>query len=590
MRWVVLAVLSVCLFTGFVNCGGFSASVMNLQANPVSSGNGGSVVPPVSLDPLKTGGANPYVCSIGTDPAGTDLRRLSRREYLLTLESLVKGTIDLSALADKTNLLPPDTVENVFDNTDASVTNDHIEAYLNIAREVATLLTSKPEWIRSQINCSFETGGMTETCWSNFFSGLATRIYRRPLTTAEQTEYKTLYASQMADGVAAGLQSVVMALLQSPHFLYKVEIGGSIVGGREDLLKLSDYEVATRLAFLATGRGPDALLIEDVRAGRLTNAASFKTVANRIFSSNEAKQNVNEFYLQWLGAKRLPSSTHSDWFLSGVPRAAIAPEALQELTDLTSELTFKKPGTYRQLLVDETSYIKGSALGSIYGGEASLPYRQRPGVMSRTAFLLSSTNSTSLVHRGLLVRRNLLCEKIKFPTITDATKDLFTPPQPNPNSSLRQQIELRTSPAQCQGCHAQLNPMGFVLENYDSLGRYQTEEKVYDANGMILARHPINSRVVPNIEGANEAPVTGLAEMAEALASSSKGPACATQQWFTFAHGREPASNDACVLKEMFSALLDENTASASGDAPATLLNMLKAPAFHSNFRLRRIN
>jgi hypothetical protein len=587
MRSLLLILLTLTVAGGFTNCGGFQSAVLTADLAHTISQNGETTAPPLELE--KKGGVNPYSCLAGSEPAPTDIRRLSRREYLLTLELLVKGSIELSALLDKTNLLPADTTDEVFDSTDTSLSNDHVEAYLNIAREVSSLLTAKTEWLRNEVNCT-ATSGMTDACWTTFFNGFATRVYRRPLTSSEQSDLKSLYSSQSSGGFTNGLQAVVMAILQSPNFLYKVETAGTPINGREDLVKLSDYELAARLAFLATGRGPDSTLIEDARAGRLASTASFKTVAARVFNSSSARQHINEFYLQWLGAKRLPSSTHSDWFLAGVARSSIAPEALQELQDLTTDLTFNKPGSYRNLLVDETSYVKGSALGKIYGGDVSLPFQQRPGVMSRTAFLLSATNSTSLVHRGLLVRRNLLCEKIKFPTITDATKELFAPPKPNPSSSLRQQIELRTSPAQCQGCHAQLNPMGFVLENYDSLGRYQSEETVYDSTGNVLARHPIDARVVPNIEEANEAPVTGLAEMAEALAASSKGPACAAQQWFTFAQGREPASVDSCVLKEMFSALQDQKLVSPSGDSSGTILNMLKSPAFQPEFRLRKVS
>ncbi len=585
MAWVGLIVLFL------AGCGtGFTASVKPKEASssitppPEDTQGGGGIIGGNG----KTGGANPYACAAGSDPGTRDLRRLSRREYLLTLQSLTNGYADLSQIADQVNLLPADTVSNVFDSTDASVSIGHIEAYLGIAREISAQLIAKPEWIRSVVNCEYASG-MTDTCWSNFFNGFAARVYRKPLSSQEQADLKALFATEVSYGVPAGLQAVTMALLQSPNFLYKVEVAGSPLNGREDILKMNDYETASRLAFLATGRGPDAILMEEARNGRLATPEGLKTAVQRLFSSAEARENVEEFYMQWLGAKRLPSSTHSDWFLAGVSRGAIAPESLQELRDLTSDLTWTKAGGYKDLLVSETSFVKGQALGTIYNGQASLPSGQRPGVLSRTAFLLSATNQTSLVHRGLLVRRNLLCDKIIFPTITDENRELFQPPKPNPLASLREQIETRTAVPQCMACHSKLNPMGFVLENYDALGRYQTEEKVFDANGNILARHSINARVRPNIESEDEPEVDGLAQMSEAIAASSKGPACAAQQWFTFVEGREPRTSDSCSLSTLFDSLMDKERVSPSGDAPGTLLNMMKASAFESNFRVRKV-
>lgn len=543
--------------------------------------------PPVTPPPVtdvKTPGANPFVCSSVNEPAASDLRRLSRREYLSTLEMLTKGHVDLATLSDRINLLPADTVSDVFDSTDTSMTLDHIDAYLNIAREVSSTLVTKQAWLNTTLGC---TSTMSESCWTKFLDGFAARVYRRPLTTTERTDLKALFTAE--NDFASGLTAVTMALLQSPNFIYKVEVGGTAANGNEKLLRMTDYEVASRLSFFATGRGPDAQLMDDARAGRLTNDTEFRTVAKRVLSSAEAKANVNEFYMQWLGANRLPASTHSDWFLAGLNRSQIGPESREELKDFTQDLTWTKPGTYKDLLVDETSYVKGSTLGAIYGGTASLPFRQRSGVLSRMAVLLSATNTTSLVHRGLMVRRNILCEKIPFPTITDENKDLFTPPKPDPLASLRKQIETRTSPVACQGCHAKLNPMGFVLENYDALGRYQTEEKVYDSQGNVLARHPIDARVYPNIDSPDEAPVNSLSQMAEAIAVSSKGPACAARQWFTFSESREPSSDDSCALKGLFDALISTDTMSASGDAPATLLNMFRSSAFQPGFKLRKI-
>ena len=49
--------------------------------------------------------------------------------------------------------------------------------------------------------------------------------FRRPLTADEQGKYLKLFNLGAADGFAAGMQWVITALLQSPKFLYRTEIG-----------------------------------------------------------------------------------------------------------------------------------------------------------------------------------------------------------------------------------------------------------------------------------------------------------------------------------------------------------------------------
>ena len=52
---------------------------------------------------------------------------------------------------------------------------------------------------------------------------------------------------------------VLQAFLQSPHFLYRVELG--IPGEQGDAaVRLDDYEMASRLSYLLWGSMPDAEL------------------------------------------------------------------------------------------------------------------------------------------------------------------------------------------------------------------------------------------------------------------------------------------------------------------------------------------
>ncbi|WP_413291158.1 DUF1588 domain-containing protein [Bdellovibrio sp. HCB337] len=550
-----------------------------------------TLTPTPTVTPTPTPGpaANFFPCEPGSDPGIRDLRRLSRREYLQTLKMLTQNRVNLADLQAQIDLLPPDIVSEVFDSTDPSMSASHIAAYMAIAKALAPRLSTNAQWLQGVLNCTY-TQGMTDTCWNNFFNGFATQVYRRPLTAAEKTTYKEIYSSEFGGSVSAGLEVVTMTMLQSPHFIYKVELAGSPIPNRTDLLTLNEYELASRIAFLATGRGPDFTLLTEVATGKLKTDAGYQTVVNRIFGTAESREHIREFYAQWLGTNRMPAPAHSAWFLGNIPRDQIVPEATQEIVDFTNYFTYQTQGTYKDLLTSPVNFIKGQALTSIYGATSTstLSDVERSGVMSRTGFMLSPTNNNSLVHRGLAVRRNILCDSISLPVIAENEKELFTAPTPDPKMSQRQQIETRTSPIRCQACHALINPMGFVMENYNSFGKYRTVESIFDANGNVLATHQVNARVKPNIESTNEPEVNGLKEMAHAIANSSKGPACMVKQWATYNQGRATTIADSCSLNTSYTQLTNPDKVSASGDKPGTLLNMIKSPAFDPHFRLRK--
>jgi hypothetical protein len=58
--------------------------------------------------------------------------------------------------------------------------------------------------------------------------------------------------------------------------------------------------------------------------------------------------------------------------------------------------------------------------------------------------------------------------------------------------TVRQKLKQHSSDSQCVGCHKKIDPLGFVLENYDLLGRwrdnYRTGLKV-DASGKLFGKH-----------------------------------------------------------------------------------------------------
>ncbi len=95
----------------------------------------------------------------------------------------------------------------------------------------------------------------SDTCLRDFVTRLGERAFRRPLTNAESDCYVNL-AKSMGD-FDGGTRLVVNAMLQSPNFLYRFEVGTSDKPGH---YALDDYEIATELSYLLWQTMPDDAL------------------------------------------------------------------------------------------------------------------------------------------------------------------------------------------------------------------------------------------------------------------------------------------------------------------------------------------
>jgi hypothetical protein len=215
--------------------------------------------------------------------------------------------------------------------------------------------------------------------------------------------------------------------------------------------------------------------------------------------------------------------------------------------------------------------IASPQLLSVYGvngtpgadGTVALDPSQRAGLLTQAAFLSahSHADQTSPVHRGLAVRKNLLCTDLPDPPMNVDN----TPPEPDPRATTRQRFEQHRADPSCKGCHQLLDPIGVGFENYDAIGRYRSNENGLgiDSNGDLTGA------------GAASGPFTGAVELAKRLAQSQDVRRCVQKQWFRFALGRFEGEDDACSL-----AVLEADFAASDYDVRALLLSLVTSDAF----------
>jgi len=149
------------------------------------------------------------------------MRRLTMREYQATIADLV-GPDTVSALA-----LPPDSFLDGFDNQAPTlgVSALHIEGYLESAGAIANTVRADDQARGSVFGCG-DMAAPDDVCLSAFVERFGRLAYRRPL---EQEDVEALFALAQtgADDPDPWRRATLMleGILQSPHFLYRVEIG-----------------------------------------------------------------------------------------------------------------------------------------------------------------------------------------------------------------------------------------------------------------------------------------------------------------------------------------------------------------------------
>jgi hypothetical protein len=147
-------------------------------------------------------------------------------EYQNSIEDLVGIDFNVS------DTIPFDTmIEGYSNNVFTQVTESHADAYLSVAKKVAAWSAERS--FEGVVDCGFDSNGNAslsyEACQTSFLDDFGTRVFRRPLTTSERTSYEAVFDTGLTGGdIKVGLELGMRALLSSPRFLYRSEVGAPV--------------------------------------------------------------------------------------------------------------------------------------------------------------------------------------------------------------------------------------------------------------------------------------------------------------------------------------------------------------------------
>jgi len=515
-----------------------------------------------------TGGPGGTVGGSGSVPgngAAEELPAPSTRAARLThaqWENSVRDLFRLGGDGEFANLLRSDPVQSgfAFDNNSLTLEVDEAlwSGYQRAAAEVATFVTSDPARLGA---ISPPDGGDAAARARAFVSELGLRAHRRPLDDVELAEYLALFdmGPALYDGLTAfqaGARILIEALLQSPHFLYRVETG--VETAASGLIALGDHEIAARLSYTLWNTMPDDALFDAAASSALRDTAEVERQARRMLADARAEAVVEHFHAQLFESDRFDDVNPSPAFYPDAPDELGALAATEQAM-FVRDLVFEQNGSYADLLTSTDTFVNAD-LARVYGlsgsfgtsfARAALDPTQRRGILTHVGFLAANASSVNPdpIHRGVFIARRIACMALAAPPAD-------VPPLPEPaGRTNRETVEEHTQNPDtiCANCHATIiNPLGFPFESYDAIGQFRTED----------SGQPVDTRGDALI-GSTRAQVAGALELATALAASEDVHACYARHWLEFAYGRPDAAQDAALIDRLAQSSLAQDASIA---------------------------
>jgi Protein of unknown function (DUF1592)/Protein of unknown function (DUF1588)/PA14 domain/Cytochrome C oxidase, cbb3-type, subunit III len=369
----------------------------------------------------------------------------------------------------------------------------------------------------------------------------AQMAFRRPLTDEQKADLAKIYEGA-APEIAA--KRAFIFTLSNPAFLYPG------IGPQDD------YAVASRLALTLWDSVPDAALLKAAAAGQLKDAAQVRLQAQRMMKDSRAKSKLRDFLHHWLHVEEGAEIAKDQKEYPGFDQGVVMD--LRTSLDLFAEsIVWSEQSDYRQLLLSDT-ILMNERLAKFYGqkvevGAGFQPVKmdadQRGGVLTHPYVLatFSYTKSSSPIHRGVFVTRNILGLMLKPPPMAIA----FMDDKFDPSFTMREKVTELTSKPACQSCHVTINPLGFSFERFDAVGRVRATDN----------KKPVNAASDYTTSDGNVIKLTGARDVA--------------------VHAAESLSGQTGFVRNLFQELVKQPPAAYSPELLGQLTTKFRADNFH---------
>jgi len=329
--------------------------------------------------------------------------------------------------------------------------------------------------------CAPKAAAEERACAEKIARTLAGKAYRRPVNDTDMTKLMSFYESGRKEigDFDGGVQELVMGVLSSPDFLYRIIPPR---GDGHSPQPLTALELASRLSFFLWSDLPDDELLQVAISGKLLDQAEYLRQVDRMLGDKRAAALVTGWAMRWLNVDDLKAVDPDPRLF---PRFS---EALRQ--DFSTELklflgdVLLNNKSVLELLSANYSYlnermanlydIKGVLGPQFRRVELNIPARR--GLLGKSGVLLRTSygDRTSPVLRGSWVLEKLMGTPATPPPPGVETN--LNPKEGAPPTTLRARLEVHRQTKSCNQCHGVIDPMGLPLENFDVIGAWRTKD------------------------------------------------------------------------------------------------------------------
>jgi hypothetical protein len=498
----------------------------------------------------------------------TDLEPIPRRLWRLSVDQYANAVRDLLGLAE-----PP--AINTAGGTSAyaffSPASADVDPTLQFNLYQAVQAVSAQIAPRIPQIAACKSGEADDACAGRFAQRFGELAFRRPIEATEQAALMAVYGEGRKQDFAAGIRLMIEALLQSPSFIYRTELGGPKDARGQS--RLTPHEVASLLSFMLTDSSPDPQLLAAADDGTLDSDQGVAAQVDRLLGTDRVRRNVSQIVLRWFNVGQLADKTKDPALFAALPATDQDQELLKNDV-MTSALSFiddilwaSGSGKIDHLL-DSRRIFVNQRLARLYGLAFSGPAdefvgveppgeQRRAGILTQPGFLWAHSDPavTSIVKRGKFIHDDVVCAD----------------PGPGPGALLDDpaiQAKLAMLPTEidksnyrlatpgCRECHMDLDPYALVLENFDAIGAWRTT-----ADGIPVTATATFSDSSPLPPGE----LTGAVAFARALEANALLTSCGVQKIASYAIGRMIRERATCEVQQTAAAF-------AKGDGSITSL------------------
>ena len=472
--------------------------------------------------------AQMYFPSDASSAAPKRLFRLTRAQLDITTKALLPAHYKQSA----EEVLPRDPLQTNYEYADnLSFNAANFTPYTRWVQDLAASVRANPS---SVVNCTAQNNA--PACLETEAKAFVNKAFRGVVSPAQLEHFAKFYVSSVAEvGLPDATADLVDLTLTSPQYVFREEV-------QTQLGALLPAQRLQQLSYTLADAPPLALGLDP--STQLSSETAVRQAVDKVLATPFARQKLMRFFMAWLEVKEQDEFTIApDVFPEFTP--AVAAAAIEETRAFLNRQLMAAAPKLKDVTQSTQSFVS-SALASIYGVRSKgatqltdLDPTQRLGIFTQPAVIASHSgpSTTRLVKRGVFFTRKVMCLPLGLPPPGVNT----TLPEIK-NATERQRVEMATAAPTCQGCHAFINPFGFMQENYDPIGRWRTMDQgqAIDASMHVsfLDEGPLDAQT----------PIAAL----KALTASNRFQQCFARQLFRFYVGRDESAGDDPLLRQMF--------------------------------------